>query len=386
MRVLFSGLRPLWVIAVLLAVVAFAAACGGDADDEPPPTPEAPATAEAQAEPEERSTPEEPAEEEPAAEEQAAEEQATEAEPAEEEQAAPEVAAEPKGSLEDFVVTAATTGQDLFDALSEEEVACIRGSFGDAVYQVMLGSPLMQAGSDPASAAPLFQCLAIESVVYVGFAFLEAQAGGWSPETRGCMIGVGLEYPEAFIAGMGFLPSEDAGAAMATHPYLIDLYHCMTVEEQVTYLLNFQEVIDALTTAEHDLIGAIPEADVACIRDALTDAEYETLLAGTVHQAFDVSDAVAGCMSADAYVQSFVSISDTTIGDLSEGTKACLTEFAREHPHYTLLLNAHAYDPPAENAEALAEIARDGLKTWECMTAEEIQRSQGISQRALAGA
>ena len=117
----------------------------------------------------------------------------------------------------------------------------------------------------------------------------------------------------------------------------------------------------------------------------MTDAEYDTLLAGTVHEAFDVSDAVAGCMSEDAYVQSFVSITETTIGDLTDDTKACLADFARNHPHYTALINAHAYDPTETSTEDLQELARDGLKTWECMTAEEIQRSQGISTQALGG-
>ncbi len=290
-----------------------------------------------------------------------------------------------EGSLENFVVTASTTGQDMMDVLSEEEVSCIQTSFGDTVFQFMLSAPLLFAGGDAATAAPLFQCLDIESVVYVGFAFVEAQAGGWSPESRQCMISVGLENPNAFMAGMGLIPAEDAAAAAASQPYLIQLYECMTVEEQVTYLLNFQEVIDALTTAEHDLIGAIPQADVACIQGELSDAEYEMLLAGTVHEAFDISSAVAGCMSDDAYVQSFVAISETTIGDLSEDTKACLAEFGRAHPHYTALLNAHAYDRSAASDQDLAELARDGLETWDCMTLEEIQRSQGISRQALGG-
>ena len=289
------------------------------------------------------------------------------------------------GNVEDFVLTPATTGQDLIDVLSEEEASCIQSAFGDAIYQILLGTPLLLAGGDPSAAAPLFQCLDIKSIVYIGFSFVEAQAGGWSPDTRGCMIAVGLEHPDAFLTGLGMLPTQEVTAATATHPYLVEIYNCMTAREQVTYLLNFQEVIDTLTTAERDLIGAIPEADVACIRDALTEAEYDTLLAGTVHEAFDVSGAVAGCMSEDAYVQSFVAISDTTIGDLTDDTKACLAEFARDHPHYTALINAHAYDPSQTTSEDLVEIAQDGLKTWDCMTAEEIQRSQGISTQALGG-
>ena len=359
------GFRRLGVIVLLFAVAGLVAACGSD--PEPTPTPTVEPTAVPTATPVPTPTPEPT----PA--------------PTATPTPVPPSATEPGVSLEDFVVDVSTTGQDLMDVLSEGEVSCIQSTFGDAIFQIMMSTPLLLAGGNTATAAPMFACLEIESAVYIAFAFVEAQAGGWSADTRGCMIAVGLEHPDAFMTGMGLSPSQDATAAAATHPYLVEIYNCMTLDEQVTYLLNFQEVIDVMTTAEKDLIGAIPEADVACIRDALTDAEYETLISGTVHEAFDVSDAVAGCMSDDAYVQSFVSISDTTIGDLSDDTKACLTEFAREHPHYTALLNAHAYDPSAVSTEDLAEIAQDGLKTWACMTVEEIQRSQGISTRALGG-
>ena len=290
----------------------------------------------------------------------------------------------PAPTLKDFVVTPATTGKDLVDRLSEEERECIRGVFGDFIYAVMQGTPLLAAGSDPAAAAPLFGCLEIESLVRVGIAFIDAAAGGWTAETRECMVAVGLEHPDAILLAMGLPADTEASAAAAAHPYVIELYDCLSVQEQVNYLLNYQEVIDALTTAEHDLIGAIPEADVACIREALSDEEYSAVLAGTVHEAFDVSDAVADCMSDEAYVQSFVTITETVVVGLTDDTRACVEEFARGHPHYTALINTHAYDPSTTDPEALAEIANDGLKTWACMTDEEIQRSQGISLSALA--
>ncbi len=90
-------------------------------------------------------------------------------------------------------------------------------------------------------------------------------------------------------------------------------------------------------------------------------------------------------MSQDAHIQSFVKITETTVGHLTDDTKACLTEFARVHPHYTALINTHAYDPATEDPEGLAEVAGDGLKTWGCMTDEEMQRSQGISSQAPSG-
>ena len=362
----FGWLRT---IGVTFAMLAFAAACSDDSEPEPTPTAtQAPAAATpAPATPTPTPTPT------PSPTPTPTPPPAT---------ATPEPT--PAPTLRDFVVTPATTGKDLLDRLSEGEQGCIKEAFGDFIYTIMQGTPLLSAGGDPAAAAPLFGCLEIESLVRVGIAFIDASAGGWTPETRECMVQVGLEHPDAILVGLGLPADAEASQAAAGHPYVLELYGCLTVDEQVDYLLNFQEVIDALTTAEHDLIGAIPEADVACIRDALSDDEYTTLLAGTVHEAFDVSGAVADCMSDEAYVRSFVTITETTVGELTDDTRACIEVFARDHPHYTALINAHAYDPSTTDAENLAEIASDGLKTWACMTEEEIQRSQSLSLSALA--
>ena len=207
----------------------------------------------------------------------------------------------------------------------------------------------------------MFACLEVESAVRVGIAFTSASAGGWTAETRECMVQLGLEQPTAILGGLGLAPPTDAETAAAGQPYVLQLAGCLTDRERVDYLLRFQEVIDSLTTAEHDLIGAIPEADAACMRDAMTDDEYAQVLAGTVHEAFDVSDAVAECMSDEAYVRSFVAITETTVGGLSDESAACMEKFARDHPHYTALINAHAYEPPTDPTE-LAEVANDGLK------------------------
>ena len=366
-----SASRTGWLGAVVAALAMLAIAAGCSSDDEPEPTPTAtqapaaatPATATPTPTPTPTPSPTPTPTPPPAT-------------------ATPEPT--PAPTLRDFVVTPATTGKDLLDRLSEGEQGCIKEVFGDFIYTIMQGTPLLSAGSDPAAAAPLFGCLEIESLVRVGIAFIDASAGGWTPETRECMVQVGLEHPDAILVGLGLPADAEASQAAAGHPYVIELYGCLAVQERVDYLLNFQEVIDALTTAEHDLIGAIPEADAACIRDALSDEEYTTLLAGTVHEAFDVSDAVADCMSDEAYVRSFVTITETTVGELTDDTRACIEVFARDHPHYTALINAHAYDPSTTDAEDLAEIASDGLKTWACMTEEEIQRSQSLSLSALA--
>lgn len=295
--------------------------------------------------------------------------------------ATPEPTAAP--TLKDFVLTQTTTGKDLLDRLSEAERECIKEAFGEFIYAAMQGLPLLAAGSEPSQAAPLFACLETESVVRAGVAFLAVPLGGWDADTRECAVQVGLKNPEAILSSFGLPSREDPSAAAEANPYIVELYGCLPAEDQVDYLLSLVAAIDALSSAQRDLVGAIPAADVACIRDALNDAEYARLLAGTVGEAFEVSGAVSDCMSDEAFVQAYMSITDATMDGLTGASRACLEEFARDHPRYTALMDPRAYDASSDR-ETLAEVAAEGIKTWLCLTPDEIERSQAIAIGAMS--
>ena len=294
------------VAALLLAIVVVAVACGSD----PTATQESTATPEPTATPVPTSTPIPPT-----------------AAPTE----APEAAIV---SLEDLVLTPATTGKDLIDAVSEEEVACIKAAVGDAFFELLLVVPIMQASADPAAAAPLLGCLAVDSVLLFGIALFDAQSGGWAPETRTCMIGVAREHPDAILGALGM---ESSSAASVDHPYLVELYTCMTPEEQVAYILGFQDTVDSGTSAEGNIINVIPESEAGCIREGTTDEEYDMVLASTVHGAFGVSDSLAACIMPEGYVNIFVSITETTARGLSDESRSCLADFATNHTHYVCI-------------------------------------------------
>ena len=143
------------------------------------------------------------------------------------------------GGMENFVVTAATTGQDLMDALSEEETACIKTAFGDAIYQIMLATPIMMAGADPGAAAPLFGCLKTENIVRLGVSFLAAQAGGWSEESSQCVVEAGLRHPAAIFVRLGLDTGEEPIDGNETMAYNVEIYNCLNNEEKKTFTLAF---------------------------------------------------------------------------------------------------------------------------------------------------
>ena len=369
-----GGVR-LGVLGAALALVLLGAACFGGDDPEPEPT--ATQAALATAAPAPASTPT-PA---PTPRPTPAPTPAPASGPAPTAEAAPASAA----PLDDLVVTSSTTGQDLVDRLSEEERECLRSTFGDVFFGILLQTPLLGAGSDPAAAAPLFGCLAVDSIVALGLAFISAQAGGWDAETRACMIGVGREHPEAVLVGIG-MQVVDAARTAAARTATLAIYGCLAAEEKAAFLLRLQALIDAQTSAERDLVAALPEAEAACIRENLTATEYQSLLASTVHGAFGVSDAVSECVTEEGYAAAFLAVSEATMGPLSADSRSCLDDFAAGHPRYTALANPEASDTSSVSAGELAEVADDGTRTWDCLTDEELQRSHSLSLGALAAA
>ncbi len=204
------GWRGAFVMALAFIAIMALAACGSDSTPASEP-PEAPA-AEPAPEPTAAVTPE-PAEapaSEPAAEpdpEPASEPAAATPEPAE--APAPEPAAEPDpepasepaaeapqpvGSLEDLVLTRATTANDMIVRLSEPEASCIQATVG-GLYGLLSGAPLLDVLANPTS-GPVFACLTPENFAVIGVAVISEQAGGLSAETYSCMIDVAKENPD----------------------------------------------------------------------------------------------------------------------------------------------------------------------------------------------
>ena len=293
------------------------------------------------------------------------------------------IPAQPVGNLEGFIITPASTGQDLLDRISEAERECLRNAFGDAVYGIMSAVPLLQEDADPAQAAPLIGCLRLDNTVLFGVAYLDAVVGGWTPETRACMTAVGREHPEAVFRGLGLEPPTEVSAG-AAQPYLVQIYACMNDAERVQYLINVQAAADASTSVEANILGAIPTSEGKCIRGALSSAEYTRLLQSTVSSAFISSTAVSDCLSEQSYGLIFTSINDTLIEGLSEASRGCLTDFLGGHPDYAALVNPAAYDASALSPDQLASIAEAGLRVWDCLDEDEILRMQKVNVRALS--
>ena len=298
-------------MALALITLVALTACGSDAEPADAPAPEpvvepAPEpTAAATPEPDEQSAPEPAAEPEP---EPAPEPAVTEPEPAELPAPEPAAAPQPVGSLEDFVITPATTGQDLLDRLSEAEISCIRESMGEGVYQIIRGTPLLLAGSNAASAAPLFNCLTVESVVLLGVAFNDVQAGGWTAETRRCIVEVGKEHPEAIYVRLGLeWQGPETSNPAETLEQNLRIYECMTDQEKMDLTLNLWRGVDQNASATGaDMIALLSESEAACVREGLSEEQLAAVLDASPLEAAAIGSTVSHCIMPETNITIFV--------------------------------------------------------------------------------
>ena len=348
------GIRRLAAIGLLIALAGLLAACGSD----PTPTPTPTATPTATPTPMPTATP------------------IPTPVPTATPIPTPTPVAQAGGSLEGFVVTASTTGQDMMDALSPEERDCIKSAFGEAVYNFMLQVPLAQGGGDPSSAAPLYRCLSEENVIHFGVAFMSLAFGGWSPDTVACVSEVAMEHPPIITDAIGItdLPTEPSDA-VAKHRHTVLLYQCMSVEEQARGFAQNQRLFESVVNLEGGLLSLHPQSETDCIRSGLSDDEFAVLPQLTLLSAFHgpSGETLSACISDESFVKSFIAINEALLmGNMTDDTRACLVEFGNNHPHYVQAAKLGYYDFEKIPPEDYVELASDGLKVYDCLSDEEL--------------
>ena len=266
-----------------------------------------------------------------------------------------------------FVLDASTTGEDLFDRLSEQENGCIKEVLGDAVYEFMLGVPLLAGGGDAASAAPLLACLVPENGAVLGVAFLSVTVGGHTDESLACMTDLAVAHPGLIYARLGLeLTGEATYQEAETGNIIQGFYDCMTEDERAAALKNLYAAIDAASplTGE-DLVALLPESEAACVRNTLSEEEYGALLGATPLRAAGLGAGAAECLSVDSVAAFFVTASDAGIGGLSDESAACIDDFVRANPAYVTVFASYLGDD--SSPFSAAEFAGQGVEALACL-------------------
>ena len=296
----------------------------------------------------------------------------------------PTSAPEAPASLRDFSLTPETTGQDLMDHLSEFETACIEDSVGSGLYQILLATPLMAAGSDPSAAAPIFQCLTAENAVLLGIVFLDAQAGGWAEESRACITEVGLVHPDSVFIRLGVQLGDQPIDSATTLAHNVQIYECLNDVEKKAFTLSLWEGLDKNATATgSDILSLLSESEAACVRDNLAEDDFETMVSAQPLQAVSIGATVSHCIDPETNLKIFANGIQWAIGGVTDETLSCLEEFGRNNPAFVALMSLGLEGIDAVPAAEFLAVIAVGNQQYTCMTADELLRVQEASTAAM---
>lgn len=126
-------------------------------------------------------------------------------------------------TIEDLDITDSTTVREIMAALSDGEVDCVRDAIGASTFDALQGMAL----SDVVSGTEGFplECLTPEKAIDMSIAFMSAEAGGLSADTRNCIRDAAIVNPG--VLGAGDPGIDTAGGLIAS----IQTHLCLSNEE-----------------------------------------------------------------------------------------------------------------------------------------------------------
>ncbi len=274
------------------------------------------------------------------------------------------------------MVIAGTTGGDLLDGVSEAEASCVRDEVGDAAYQEIVDSALVDMGADPSIAAPMAACLSEGNFVVYSTGVIAANAGAHSDESRNCLTDLGRASPEFAYVTFG-VEGESATSfdPEQLRPFINNFMGCFTTSERVLLTVRTMDHIAATTPISgRDFLDAMGEDVVNCYLDKLgMPLEQFEILVETAFAA-GTSSAPQGpdCLNTETIAEILVILATRMVGDLSDESAACLRSFGIEHPEFLDLMAFGDFDPETMTEEQFVDISMPGLGVFECFATSEL--------------
>ena len=289
-------------------------------------------------------------------------------------------------SLDGFMVTSATVGGELADAVSGDEASCLEEEIGDSAYGSFRSAPLAESGRDTARVRALYDCLTEENFLVYGVGVTQVWAGGWSAETQACSIALAREHPEFIYIRIGL--EEEATAVHEADVYLLDFYDCLNDEEKIAFTLQTFSGPESMgTSGLLEILEFIPESEASCILDTVgvTPQQFPQRMQADASGDFvsEIVSAAGTCISQDTSVNIFVADTGTALGGLSDQTQTCLKAFGMEHFHFLELVAGGEAAAGAMSAAEAAEIADDGFRMVKCFNDDELLALQLLMARVL---
>ena len=241
-------------------------------------------------------------------------------------------------SLEGFVVTAETTGGDVLARVSAPEVSCVRDEVGDAGYDTLAGTVLLEDGADPAFAAPMAACLIEDNFVVYTTAIIATNAGAHADESRACFTALGRANPGlayiSFGVGADYLASFDPESL---RPFVDDFYACFTPDEKVRFTVAVMDHMAAVAPLSgEDIIDAMSDDVIECYLDGLgvSRAQFEAIIELAFAAGTATSTEGPDCVTQEALLNMSLAVFSAAIAGLDDESAACIPRvLPRESRH-----------------------------------------------------
>ena len=292
-------------------------------------------------------------------------------------------------SLEGFVVTAETTGGDVLARVSAPEVSCVRDEVGDAGYDTLAGTVLLEDGADPAFAAPMAACLTEDNFVMYTTAIIATNAGAHADESRACFTSLGRANPGlayiSFGVGADYLASFDPESL---RPFVEDFYACFTPDEKVRFTVAVMDHMAAVAPLSgEDIIDAMSDDVIECYLDGLgvSRAQFEVIIELAFAAGTATSTEGPDCVTQETLLNMSLAVFSAAIAGLDDESAACIRAFYGENPGLMDLMVAGNFDMEAMTDADFAELVSPGVDVFNCLDTTALVVVQALIIELVTG-
>ena len=284
------------------------------------------------------------------------------------------------GTLTDFYLTDTTTGLDLMSRLSEGEQDCLRRAIGDGVYANFLEASVVQVlqetGTGTGGAGSFLGCLTDDNLLLFGLVLIDVNAERVDPEARECRIPIVRANPDMIHIRFARLRAEmgtiDAEALLDSQRAAFD---CLPPADQADVLIRFTTRLDAEDTfTGRDIIELLSADEAACIRESVSEEQFDALLTATAIEVFGPAAELLDCLTVEGQTEIFTAFTASRVDGLSENALACIRSVASGNPDI-LALGFGTLDVGQMEESDIAQLGDDASRIfYECLDQEELLR------------
>ena len=196
---------------------------------------------------------------------------------------------------------------------------------------------------------------------------------------------VSVVNPELAFQQLGLeWKGEETSLSSERHAFILQQWDCLTNAETAELFFRVNAATDgASPLTGSDLVDLFPESEVACIREGLSEDQFDAMLAATPLESVRTGAPAAACLSPESIASGFLAAAEVVVGGLTGESANCIREYVLEHPTFLPLLVVYPADTQGMSPNAAREIAEGNRAILACYNEDELLRAQELALEAL---